>query len=51
MEYNRFLQDKLKVDWPYSVKYEQEKRDKCDVLIIGGGLAGCFAYKASAMKN
>jgi heterodisulfide reductase subunit A-like polyferredoxin len=30
-------------EWPYSVKYDKENELSADVLVIGGGLAGCHA--------
>ena len=29
--------------WPYPVEYESESEVNCDVLILGGGIAGCRA--------
>ena len=43
MEYRKYLENKLATQWPYPVKYDKETREECDVLIVGGGLAGCFA--------
>jgi len=31
------------LNWPYPVGYGAEKEVDSDVLILGGGLAGCFA--------
>ena len=28
--------------WPYPVKYEQEREVNVDVLVVGGGIAGCY---------
>ncbi|MGQ9570892.1 MAG: FAD-binding protein [Thermodesulfovibrionales bacterium] len=30
-------------NWPYEVKYEKENKIETDVLILGGGIAGCHA--------
>lgn len=38
------------LSWPYPVRYTVEKEVDSDVLIIGGGLAGCFAA-ISAVKQ
>jgi len=51
MEYRKFLEEKLSAEWPYPVKYEQEIRDECDVLVVGGGLAGCFAAIHAAKRG
>jgi succinate dehydrogenase/fumarate reductase flavoprotein subunit len=34
--------------WPYPLKYDQEQEVDTDVLIIGGGIAGCWAAIAAA---
>jgi len=36
--------------WPYPIKYEEETEVATDVLILGGGIAGCWAA-ISAAKN
>jgi succinate dehydrogenase/fumarate reductase flavoprotein subunit len=37
--------------WPYSVNYNKETTISTDVLIIGGGIAGCHAAIAAARKG
>ncbi len=34
--------------WPYPVNYEQEQEIDTDVLVLGGGIAGCWAAIAAA---
>jgi succinate dehydrogenase/fumarate reductase flavoprotein subunit len=34
--------------WPYPIRYEQEQEIDTDVLIIGGGIAGCWAAISAA---
>src|SRR4030042_6866490 len=29
--------------WPYPIRYDQEQEIDTDVLVIGGGIAGCWA--------
>jgi succinate dehydrogenase/fumarate reductase flavoprotein subunit len=36
--------------WPYPILYDKEQEIECDVLVIGGGIAGCWAAIAAA-KN
>ncbi len=36
--------------WPYPVRYDEEQEIETDVLIIGGGIAGCWAA-ISAARN
>ncbi len=38
-------------DWPYPVKYEQEREVETDVLVIGGGIAGCWAAISAARQG
>ena len=37
--------------WPYANEFGQEECISCDVLVLGGGLAGCFAAIAAARKG
>ena len=37
--------------WPYPNEVGQEEVAECDVLVLGGGLAGCFAAIAAAQKG
>lgn len=30
-------------EWPYPIRYDQERTLKTDVLVLGGGIAGCHA--------
>jgi succinate dehydrogenase/fumarate reductase flavoprotein subunit len=36
--------------WPYPIRYDQEQVIETDVLVIGGGIAGCWAA-ISAARN
>ena len=36
--------------WPYHIRYDKEQEIETDVLIIGGGIAGCWAA-ISAARN
>ena len=36
--------------WPYEIKYDEEREVECDVLVLGGGIAGCWAA-ISAARN
>jgi succinate dehydrogenase/fumarate reductase flavoprotein subunit len=35
-------------EWPYPIMYEQEREVETDVLVIGGGIAGCWAALSAA---
>jgi succinate dehydrogenase/fumarate reductase flavoprotein subunit len=37
--------------WPYSVNYGKENELNCDVLVLGGGIAGCWAAIGAARKG
>jgi len=34
--------------WPYPIRYDQEQQIDIDVLVIGGGIAGCWAAISAA---
>ena len=36
--------------WPYPNEVGQEEVAECDVLVLGGGLAGCFAAIAGEKR-
>jgi succinate dehydrogenase/fumarate reductase flavoprotein subunit len=38
-------------DWPYPVRYDKEQEIDADVLVIGGGIAGCWAAIAAAREG
>ncbi len=37
--------------WPYTVNYQKEHEASCDVLVLGGGIAGCWAAISAARKG
>lgn len=39
------------LEWPYPLKYEKVQEVTTDVLILGGGIAGCWAAIAAAQKG
>ena len=38
-------------DWPYPVRYDQEQEIETDVLVVGGGIAGCWAAISAARQG
>jgi succinate dehydrogenase/fumarate reductase flavoprotein subunit len=38
-------------EWPYPIRYEQEQTVETDVLVVGGGVAGCRAAISAARKK
>jgi succinate dehydrogenase/fumarate reductase flavoprotein subunit len=51
MDYYTFTQQTGGLEWPYPIEYEKETRLSADVLVIGGGLAGCFAAIHAARRG
>ena len=39
------------IRWPYPIQYDQEQEITADVLIIGGGIAGCHAAITAARRG
>ena len=37
--------------WPYKNEFGETERTQCDVLVLGGGIAGCYAAIAAARKG
>jgi len=40
-----------KFEWPYPIKWNTKKEITSDVLVLGGGIAGCWAAIAAAKKG
>ena len=38
-------------EWPYPIRYGQEQTIDADVLIVGGGIAGCRAAISAAKRK
>jgi succinate dehydrogenase/fumarate reductase flavoprotein subunit len=45
------IADKYPLIWPYPVNYGKEHTINCDVLVLGGGIAGCWAAIGAARKG
>lgn len=39
------------LEWPYSLEWEKEETIEADVLVLGGGIAGCMAAIAAARSG
>src|SRR5512137_1408200 len=37
--------------WPYPLRYDNEQEIETDVLVLGGGIAGCWAAISAARKG
>ena len=40
--------ERMEYKWPYENEIGKEERVSCDVLVLGGGMAGCYAAIAAA---
>lgn len=40
-----------RLDWPYPLEWDKEETVESDVLVLGGGIAGCMAAIAAARKG
>jgi succinate dehydrogenase/fumarate reductase flavoprotein subunit len=38
-------------EWPYRLSYEQEQEIETDILVVGGGIAGCWAAIGAARSG
>ena len=51
-EWHAYLNQQGKAPhWPYPVDYDKEAEIETDVLVIGGGIAGCWAAISAARKG
>ena len=46
-----FFDEENPREWAYPIEYGLETRVECDVLVIGGGIAGCHAAIAAARRG
>jgi succinate dehydrogenase/fumarate reductase flavoprotein subunit len=49
--HNFFINEGKAPPWPYPVDYDQERKVEADVLVLGGGIAGCWAAISAARKG
>ena len=50
MHYEELIKDHAP-NWPYTVDYQKEHEISSDVLVLGGGIAGCWAAISAARKG
>lgn len=50
MDWNEYIKKFGPIEWPYPVQYGRETEIETDVLVLGGGIAGCWAA-ISAARN
>ena len=39
------------IRWPYPLEWDKTEKAACDVLVLGGGMAGCFAALGAARSG
>ena len=50
--WNEFLQSEgAPPTWPYPIKFGEEKEIEADVVVLGGGIAGCWAAISAARSG
>ncbi len=51
--HNYLRTNKTAPEWPYPIRYDQEKEQEIEagVLVLGGGIAGCWAAISAARKG
>ena len=45
------MNDLSSAEWPYPIEYDMETEVSADVLVLGGGIAGCWAAITAARKG
>jgi succinate dehydrogenase/fumarate reductase flavoprotein subunit len=50
LHYEELIKDHAP-NWPYTVDYQKEHEISSDVLVLGGGIAGCWAAISAARKG
>ena len=51
MDWNELVETQGIPRWPYPIRYGSEKEVSADVLVLGGGIAGCWAAISAARKG
>ena len=51
MSWDDFMKSGSLPEWPYPIRYREEKEASTDVLVLGGGIAGCWAAISAAKKG
>ena len=51
MNWNELVREQGALEWPYPIRYGQETEVVADVLVLGGGIAGCWAAISAARKG
>jgi len=51
MDWDEFIKRDGIPQWPYPIRYGKEAEIDTDVLVLGGGIAGCWAAISAARKG
>jgi len=51
MDWNEFVKLYGLPKWPYPIRYDKETEIETDVLVLGGGIAGCWASISAARSG
>ena len=51
MGWSDLVQEHGVPEWPYPIRYGEQKEIEADVLVLGGGIAGCWAAISAARKG
>jgi succinate dehydrogenase/fumarate reductase flavoprotein subunit len=51
MNWNEYVKRNGVPDWPYPIRYGKESSVNTDVLVMGGGIAGCWAAISAARRG
>ncbi len=51
MNWNEYVKQKGVPEWPYPLRYGQERAIDTEVLVLGGGIAGCWAAISAARQD
>ena len=51
MDWNKLVQKHGIPEWPYSIEYGKETEVNAEVLVLGGGIAGCWAAISAARRG
>jgi len=51
MNWTRYIKEHGLIEWPYPIRYGEEREIDADVVVLGGGIAGCWAAISAARKG
>ena len=51
MKWDEILKTQGLIEWPYPIRYGEETQVEADVVVLGGGIAGCWAAISAARRG